>query len=420
MSLSKVVRRFLRNEGEALKRFCNIRVALPLRQKVLVARLRHKKKINVVFVASSLPMWRYQNIYRLLYQHPRFNVSIVILPFNAYSKEQQTSDVRALCAYFDSFGIAYCIGGETFDMRKELCPDILFYPQPYLGNYSEQNDYYSFRDRLLCYSPYAFWTATGDWSYNELLHNYAWKLFYSTDLHRKEAQTYAYNKGCNVEVVGYTNADNFLLGAYRDVWKPQPYRRKRVIWAPHFTIFPEGLMPQSNFLWMADLMLELAERYKERLQFVFKPHPRLMTELYKHEDWGYERTTRYYNEWAVRENTQLESGEFVDLFMTSDAMIHDCGSFSVEYHYSGKPVMFVAKDFDHLLAEKGELGQLAMRLHYVGNNEEDVVNFIEDVVLEGRDPMKQGREEFYRRYLLPPNGKGAAENMMDVFLKTFC
>ena len=396
-------------------------VIYPIYQYLYVVYLKHKKEVNVVFIASSLSMWRYQRIYELLAKHSRFKVSIVINPFSPYSQEQQEKDVMQLKSYFDSLSTPYYVGDVTIhDVRKELSPDILFYPQPYDGLYNFQYTYYSFRDKLICYIPYGFWMSTGDWSYNMLFHNCAWKLFYSTDLHRKDATEIAYNKGRNVEVVGYPNADLFLMNKHQDVWKQQAIIKKRIIWAPHFTIFFGGYVNQSNFLWMADFMLHLTEVYRDTIQFVFKPHPRLKSDLYRHEGWGKDRADRYYEEWATRENTQLEEGEFIDLFMTSDAMIHDSGSFCVEYHYSKKPVMYVANNFEQQVSEKGEFGQLAMRLHYVGKCKEDIIHFIEDVVLNGEDPMKQGREDFYKQYLLPPNGKSVAENTMDVFLKTFC
>jgi hypothetical protein len=106
--------------------------------------------------------------------------------------------------------------------------------------------------------------------------------------------------------------------------------------------------------------------------------------------------------------------------MTSDAMIHDSGSFSVEYHYSGNPVLYIADNFEQQVAEKGELGKLAMHQHYVGKCKEDIIRFIEEVVLNENDPMKEGRKEFYNQFLLPPNGKSVAENTMDVFLNAFC
>ena len=398
--------------------FC---IIYPLYQKGLVIYLRHKNKINIVFVASSLSMWRYQNIYKLLSEHSRFYVSIVILPFSLYTEDQQKNDINALKSYFDSLGIQYFVEDIiSQDILNKLSPDVLFYPQPYVGLYNTQNDYLTFRRRLLCYYPYAFWIAANDWSYDMPLHNYAWKLFYSTDLHRKDAQILAKNKGRNVEVVGYPNADNFLNNKHLDVWKTQIKRKKRIIWAPHYTIIDDGYLTQSNFLWMAELMLELTNIYKDKIQFAFKPHPRLLSELYKHEDWGKEKALAYYKEWETRENTQLEQGDFIDLFKTSDSMIHDSGSFCVEYHYTGNPVMYISDNLEQLLADRSEFGKLAMLNHYIGKCKDDIINFIENVVLQGNDPMKMEREHFYKNYLLPPNGKSVAENTMDVFLKAFC
>ena len=393
---------------------------LPLYQWCYVKRLRFKKRINVVFFASSLSMWRYQHLYEALSKHPRFNVSIVIAPFVPYSIEQREGDVCVLKDYFTKKNIPFSIGWDgrdSFMDVKALSPDILFYPQPYRENYPLQIDFHNFYNRLLCYYPYAFWRSKDYWSYDEPLHRMAWKLFYSTELHRLDAKQYASNKGRNVEVVGYPTADDFLSGSHVDTWKPQPVKKKRVIWAPHFTIFTGGLLKQSNFLWMAPAMLDIAKKYSDKLQFVFKPHPRLFSELCKHEDWGEEKARSYYDAWATMDNTQLQTGEFVDLFMTSDAMIHDSGSFGVEYHYSGNPVMYIADNFEEQVAEMAEFGQLAMRQHYVGRSCDDIIRFIEDVVISGYDPMKDARMQFVNKYLLPPNGKTVVQNTMDILLK---
>lgn len=393
----------------------------PLYQKGIVWRMRHKERINVVFVAMSVSMWRYQDLYEAISKHPRFKATIVILPGKQYSKEQQLSDKEKLIRYFTEKRCQFVVDEKSTrgNIIKELHPDILFYPQPYLKCFDKKYEHIAFRDKLLCYYPYAFWMSKGAWSYDQPLHSYAWKLFYSTELHRKDAKAYALNRGRNIEVVGYPNADHFLRGKFDDVWKPQEKIKKRIIWAPHFTIKP-GYVSQSNFLWMADFMLNIANEYSDKIQFVFKPHPLLFSELCKHPDWGEEKTKQYYEAWQSGENTQLESGEFVGLFMTSDAMIHDSGSFCVEYHYSGNPTMYIAKNFEEQVAEKGEFGQLAMRLHYVGKNEEDITRFIEKTVLQGDDPMKEARKRFVEQYLVPPHGKTVTENTMDVLLKALC
>ena len=164
---------------------------------------------------------------------------------------------------------------------------------------------------------------------------------------------------------------------------------------------------------MADLMLQIAHEQGDRLQLAFKPHPRLINELYRHPDWGQQRTDAYYAQWQQSENTQLESGDFIDLFMTSDAMIHDSGSFAVEYHYTKQPVMFVSSDMKPILSTQSEFGRKAYDLHYIGKDEADIRRFIDDVVLDGNDPMRPQREQFFHDYLLPPHGKTVAQNTLE-------
>ena len=401
-----------------------IKYLYPIYRRFLVKKLRHEDQINVVFFAMSLPMWRHQHLYEKLAKHQRFNPTIVILPSCLYEQDQQDRDVKSLIEYFDGKEIPYVLGiqadGSIYDVRKNLSPDIIFYPQPYRGYYIDELSYYRFYDKLLCYTPYAFWTSKEAWSYSQMLHKMSWKLFYSTELHRKDAFKYSFVKDKNVEIVGYPTADDFIQTNHRSLWKEQTSSKKRLIWAAHFTIFSGGPLYQSNFLWMADFMLDVVKKYSDKIQFVFKPHPRLYTELCKHPDWGEAKAQEYYKLWETMENTQIETGEFVDLFMTSDAMIHDCGSFSVEYHYSEKPVMYIAQNFEEQVEDKNDFGKIAMNLHYVGKEKQDIIDFIENVVLKGDDPLKPKRQQFKQDYLLPPNGKTVAENTMDVLIRELC
>lgn len=397
---------------------------LPIYQKLLVIRLRHKKEINVVFFAMSLSMWRYQGIFDEIRKHSKFRTYIIIQPSLRYSKSQREEDVAKLVEYFESKEMPYLFGmnsdGSFLNIENIVSPDIIFYPQPYYGDYPLELSYSKFWHKLICYIPYAFWIGKHDWSYNLRFHNIAWKMFYPTQLHLKDAITYSFVKGRNMEIVGYPSTDSFLSDTHKDIWKAQSIYKKRVIWASHFTLSFNGCVKQSNFLAMSEFMLDLAKLYLDRIQFIFKPHPRLFTELCNHLEWGADRAKEYYRKWAEMENTQLETGEFVDLFMTSDAMIHDCGSFAVEYHYSGNPVMYIAENFDEQVADKNDFGKIAMNLHYVGKNKQDIIDFIENVVLAGDDPLKPQRQQFFNEYLIPPHGKTVAENTMDVLLRELC
>lgn len=90
-------------------------------------------------------------------------------------------------------------------------------------------------------------------------------------------------------------------------------------------------------------MVTFAQKYKDKVQIVFKPHPMLYRTLCEHSEWGKERTDAYYSMWNNMSNTQLEEGDYTELFMQSDAMIHDCGSFILEYLAVDKPCMFLKK-----------------------------------------------------------------------------
>lgn len=385
----------------------------------LVCQLRAEQRpINVVFMALDLALWRYQDIYELMAADSRFNPVIVLSPCPL--REDPDKDAESLRQFFNAKGIPYIDykhGAPAFDIRKELRPDIMFYTQPYEYLLQDEHDCRHFYDRLLCYLPYGFWSSTGKLSYDLHFHNQAWRLYYSTSLHLEEAHKVASNKGRNVCVAGYANADDYLKADHQDVWKQlhDGKRRKRIIWAPHFSIISENsaFPPRANFLWMAELMVSIAKKYKDQIQIAFKPHPALLTQLYQHKDWGRERADAYYQQWVEMENTQLETGQFIDLFMTSDAIIHDSGSFAVEYHYSKRPAMFVSKDMTPILSILGDFGKQAYGLHYIGKDEADIRQFIENQVLAGEDPMKPQREAFFQHYLLPPNGKSVAQNVLD-------
>lgn len=389
------------------------------RHRRLVEQLRQEQRpLRVVFIAIDVAYWRYQHVYELMQADSRFQPTIVLSPCLGHAHQEQ--EMERLRKYFEARSISfvdYDFSDKPFDIRGQLNPDIIFFPQPYEHLLCKEHDCLNFYDRLPCYMPYAFWMSTGKLSYDLHFHNRAWRLYYSTQLHLEEAQKVATNHGKNVRVVGYANADDFLRPHHESPWRrlSDGKKRLRIVWAPHYSIIAENsaLPPRANFLWMADLMVTLAREYSDKIQIAFKPHPALLTQLYQHKEWGRERTDEYYELWRTMPNTQLEAGEFVDLFMTSDAMIHDSGSFAVEYHYSRKPVMFVSKNMKPILDTQSAFGLKAYDMHYIGKDEADIRRFIDDVVLGGNDPMCPEREQFFHDYLLPPGGKSVAQNMLD-------
>ncbi len=376
---------------------------------------------RVVIFAMNVPMWKYGHLYELLRRDSRFKTWVVISPSISYRLEQQINDVKSLRTYFNAQGVPFIdcdVEGDSapFDVKKELDPDVIFYPQPYEHLLAKKHDCLNFYDRLICYYPYAFMTGKGKFSYNFHFHNLAWRLYYSNNEILKEAQKTAWNQGRNVRIVGYPMTDDYCKSSHINTWKKinDGKKRKRVIWAPHFSFDDKfGQLPRGNFLWMADFMVEVAKKYKALIQFTFKPHPRLLTELYDHPEWGKSKTDAYYKLWAEMENTQVEMGDYVDLFMTSDGMVHDSGSFVIEYNYTNKPVMFVSRDIEKFLTGQTNFSKEAFKVLLIGKNEKEILNFLESAILNGQDEMSSLRKNFCNRYLNPPNNKSVAQNTLD-------
>lgn len=382
-------------------------------------RIRRQDSVVVVFFASNVSMWRYQRLYEEMQKYPRFKPYIVISPLNAYSKEQKRECVKDLRHFFESRGIHY-IDYDTnrmkgYDVKNLLKPDLLFYPQPYYTVMCKEHRYYQFNDSLLAYYPYGVSLRRERFCYDEDFHNRAWRRYYENEFTREDARLMSTVGDVNVVIVGHPTADEFLVHR-KDVWKVQEKRKKRLVWAPHFTINGDGWSQNTCFLWMADFMLDLAQKYRDQIQLAFKPHPRLLSELYKNVDWGREKADAYYKKWKEMPNTQIECGEYMDLFMSSDAMIHDSGSFAAEYMYTGNPVMYVSKDMSHLYDVANGLGKIVYDAHYIADDIEKIERFVLDVLIAGDDPLKDARKSVIS-FLTPSNGKTVAENTMNDLLK---
>ena len=159
----------------------------------------------------------------------------------------------------------------------------------------------------------------------------------------------------------------------------------------------------------------MAELFLEEIQFAFKPHQVLKFKL--QQLWGNEKTEQYYRRWDSLENTQLVSDGYVDLFLTSDAMIHDSGSFTTEYLFTRKPVMYLCRDTD-MKSKFNEFGIHSFDCHYHGKTANDIESFLREVVLEGKDPMRPQREQFFEDYLKPKDGLLPSQKILKVLEET--
>lgn len=389
----------------------------PERHKKALEILRKKQNVKVAFFLTYESVWKYDLLFDLMLQHPRFEPVIFVCPVVNYGKENMLFEMNKSYEAFKKKGYdvirTYDVETEKYlDVKKSFAPDIIFYTSPYEALQDYRYYIKQFSETLTCYVPYALMTVYFDFIYDLDFHNLVWKFFSETHLHQEIVLQKQRNKGQNTILSGYPGFDRLLINKNPNsaVWKNNNGFLKKIIWAPHHSM--AELNKVSNFLEYYDFFLKLANDYKDKLQIAFKPHHLLRVKLESDSYWGKERTDIYYNKWESLENGQLENGGYTDLFLTSDALIHDCGSFMGEYLITGKPSLFMVRD-ESIMEYWTAFGEKALEAHYQSRNEKQVINFIENVVLNEDDRMKEERTNFVQNTLIPRNKLTASENILE-------
>lgn len=344
-------------------------------------KVKGKNKVKVVFLAMNKSMWKVDTVFKKMLNDPFFELEILICPDTIYGEKQMLEDMEEAYDYF--LEKKYPVkkskrDDDSWIKLDEINPDIVFFTRPHNSTHEEyyENAYLNY---LSCYVPYGHSVSKYDnykAQYNQPFHNAMWMVFGPHQECLDIFKEYSATRGKNVVITGYPSCEAFFEDKKSNPWKSED--RLKVIWAPHHTI-SDPHIPYSNFLKMADDFLELTKRFSNDIQFAFKPHPILKSKLYLHPEWGERRTNAYYDYWAYSDNTQLELGEYIELFKYSDALIHDSGSFVAEYHYVKKPVFYIYNEYskDHL----NPFGIKAMESSYLGSDILDIEAFLNKLII---------------------------------------
>ena len=366
--------------------------------------IRKKEKINVVFLLYSLGAWKTETLYLAMQKHPRFNPILIISKFRIDDRENLRSYLTKKHYVFHE------ISSVTKGLWNEFRPDIIFYQKHYTDSLiSLLNNLRS----LACYTGYGFHSTTDENSFkSDFIYN-AWQVYYENktlcDYYSSRIERNIHNS----YATGIPLMDELMTprDSLKDQWKDD-HIKKRIIYAPHHSIDPENWWQSSTFLETGDIILQLAEKYSDKIQWAFKPHPVLRSKLEK--IWGKERTKNYYDKWSNMDWSQYEDGAYLSLFKHSDAMIHDCGSFIAEYHATGNPVMYLLREEKPSNSWNSVVTE-AFGLHYFGRTKQEIETFIQNVI-NNIDSKKNDRIRFFAKNLTPPNNNSACENIINCIL----
>ena len=383
-----------------------------IQQKIL-----NSEKINVCFIGyqDGASCDVFTSLYNLFNTDKIFNVSVICLPFNHDSEIDMLEHQHVAMEYLKTLKIPAIPGYDekthTFINHHDKY-DIVFYEVDYdwiRPEFSVSN----FPNALNFFIPYGQFLADNiDYHFSQKMMSEFYCIYPPAKNIMNMMKKYSYVEGINVnsEFLGNPKTQSFFDRNYspKDVWKSQQSCLKKIIWAPHHL-----WANYSNFLEYKDFFVKLAQKYRDKIQIAFKPHPALKGSLREKAGWSDEQIFNYYNLWDKMPNTQLETGGWTDLFLTSDAMIMDSIGFMLEYSLTGKPACVQYKEDrqKQRIMKFSECGEQLFNLLYHSKNETEIISFIENVVLNDNDIKKSKRQKYIIENYLPPYENTASQNI---------
>ena len=360
-------------------------------------RLRRGEKLRAAFVVCDASMFSGESVFSLMLDDPRFDPFVAVVPRVSRGKDFLRSSLaktvsvlsgryggRVRRLYDPETGRA-----ETLEGRADIVFTSIVYQDQTLGEFT-----------TVSMSKYAL-TVCLYYGYGGLFRSNekktvflpdivaAWRYFVSNEATRKLWIERNPMLSWNTAVAGYCKMDR--LAAV----KPVRGGRRKIVIAPHHTIDKcEDALSLSTFPAHADFFLRLPAMFPE-VDFVFRPHPLLFVRLATPKWWGEAKTREYVERMKAHSNVEFQQGgDYFETFASSDALVHDCGSFLAEYFYTGRPQCYLSDGSGRLERQLLPFSEKLYSNTYHAVSDDDIVRFIREVVIEGRDAMSGARAAF--------------------------
>lgn len=368
------------------------------------------RPIRVCFVCIEKAQWGMQSVYDAMSRSSAFEPYVLACP--NWIRHGEADPLGDLVAFFRQRGMRV----ETELLLGEELPDVMFVPMFSWYKLGGGVDYRRLYDKVLIVCVLYSWvTSDSDRYYHGNFEQvYLWRRFLFNDYEMAASRQYS-PVGCRHAVsLGFPRNDEFLAARPDySFWKGKT--TKKIIWAPHWSVLTHGHL--GNFDRYAYKLLSWL-RNRPEVEIVLKPHPLLRARLTdpdtiknlranndNFQDPDSFKTAQEYDDfidaWKNLPNGNvMNSGDYSGLFASSDAMLLDSGSFTVEYMIYNKPLCFCNRDRtpEELSKFFNGLGRDVLQGMDVASDWDEVVKFLDDVAC-GRDWLKKEREYVIGRHL---------------------
>ena len=347
-----------------------------------------RRKLRVGFFIYDETKWKCQTLYDIFENSNEFT-PVILATKNCSPKFnfnfQKPETIKKIYQFFKNKSMnveyAYDFDKDCYIPFEKFNLDIIFYQHPWYIETS-QGPVVCSKFALTYYVPYYLPSTTFPQDYYLRFHRYIHKYcVLNQELVDRYSNLMA-NKGKNLLPIGTPQLDYFYLD------KNSNQERKYLIYAPHWSVNHVNTIAYSTFLWSGKIILEYAKKHPE-LNWIFKPHPCLKSSLITNDYWSEKEVDDYYKEWD-NVGMRYESGDYLDLFQQSYAMITDCGTFLTEFFLTKMPVIhLVTPDSVPFIDHINKISAT----YYRAQNEDELEKYFNEVIINKNDYMKEKRLE---------------------------
>lgn len=370
------------------------------------------KKIRIVFLYRGLCFWlNNHSFYKECLWDGNFDIWVV--PEANYIEPEILSMLKKDRVKIIEKNIK---DNKYFDLRR-LNPDYVLISTPYQ---EQRNKIYSAeylrKYTKVIYIPYGIGPQKnlGEKYFKLPFFNLCYKIFCEFEFKRKLFLKFIDK---NIPITsGYPPYDLLLNTKYmkdfnkkKNIWNFNDNNHIKVLWTPHWTVKKWGYISDDNkdklgnsdFVQYADLWLKIPKLYPQ-LDIVMRPHPNLFKFLKEETngEWTQEKIDKWKKDFESNSNVKIDNDtDYITQFLTSDCIINSSQSFFLVYLAVNKPFLLTSRTDVY-----DDVGNRVLNAYYKASNENDILNFIEEILIKKTDPLKYKREEIFKKEIFIPKG----------------
>lgn len=371
-----------------------VQKSYPMKLKRIIEANRGSK-IKVGFILVFKPSFPLRGLFDEMLRGDVFDPYLIIAPNPSRSHQYMMKMFNeAYDSYYPDYGERVIKGyNPSDDSYLELGNQypLLIFCNPYnnLVHPYHSHEYFLDKDVLMIYANYGY-AAIRFWKevITTKFYNDMWKVCVENVDNYRYLKGHEPIRGHNGIVTGYAKMDNLSKV------KVDKGDRKKILICPHHTVWGWNVLNISNFLKYSELFIRLPKMFPQ-VDFIFRPHPLLFPNLVEYAGWSQKQVDKYLARLLICENISYSTtADYSEEFMNSDAMIHDCASFTAEYLFTNNPCCYMIKGRKETFKTMLPFGKECLSNYYLATDEEQIVGFIQDVVIGGKDYLNEKRTEF--------------------------